>query len=49
MGDFETLPGPGEEYRVLAHNVAAAHRGKADRGGRAFARHTFSAIDRRLL
>ena len=46
VGDFDALAGAGEQHGVVADDIAAAHRGKADGGRLALAGHAFAAIHR---
>ncbi len=44
--DLDALPGPGEQHRVIADDVAAAHGGEADRSRLAFPGVAFAGIHR---
>src|SRR5512135_2462793 len=44
VGNLHPFAGTGEQHRVVAHNVAAAHRGEADGGRIALPGHAFAAV-----
>src|SRR3982751_1337175 len=49
VADFDALAGAQEHHSVVAHDVAAAHGGKADGQRVALTRHAFAGIDTAVL
>ncbi|KAF1858399.1 hypothetical protein Lal_00014910 [Lupinus albus] len=49
VADLDALADAGKQDGVVAHDVAAAHGGKADRRRVALARHAFAAVDGAFL
>src|SRR5271169_2277642 len=47
--DFDALADAGKQHRMVADDVAAANRGKADGGRIAFARYAFAGIHRAIV
>lgn len=49
VADFNTLTGARKKHRVIAHNIAAAHGGKADGGGIALTGVAVALVNRTVL
>ncbi len=49
VGDFDALARAREQHRMVAHDVAAAHRGEADGGRIALAGQAFAAVHGAVL